>query len=369
MNLLVPSLLISLLPMTLSVKGQNNGSSENLVPNPSFEEYSDTPSGWYYSGKDFSRVSLYWTSPTAASPDMYGPKVEVPKSWQTVGFGRVWAHHGSSFAGITVYGCNNRKPHCREYIQVQLTEPLIPGQRYGFSCMVAQLQKSVAVRNLGLFFSEDEVDEMTTNPLIEKPVLVLDRFLNADGKWNRWTGQFTADKTKSYLLIGNFNDDEHSQVKMPVRSDIRFGYYYIDEVRLFKIPPILPQPVIESPFKNFIPKEGEIVNLGNIYFEHDRSDFMPRAMVQLEDLLKFLKAYPSMVVEIRGHTDNVGTPEYNQQLSIRRSNAVMSWLKTKGIAGSRMKSAGFGATHPISTNFTSAGRGLNRRVEIKVLRL
>ncbi|HSF90363.1 MAG TPA: hypothetical protein VLA46_13160, partial [Saprospiraceae bacterium] len=44
----------------------------NMVPNPGFEEYSDEPSGWYYSGKDFSRVAMFWTSPTAASPDIYG---------------------------------------------------------------------------------------------------------------------------------------------------------------------------------------------------------------------------------------------------------------------------------------------------------
>jgi outer membrane protein OmpA-like peptidoglycan-associated protein len=368
MNLLGPSLLF-ILSFTPSLIRSQANHAENLVPNPSFEEFSDTPNGWYYSGKDFSRVSLYWTSPTAASPDIYGPKVQVPNSWKAVGFGQVWSYRGSSHAGITVYGCNNGKPHCREYIQVQLTEPLIPGQRYGFSCMMAHLEKSVLVRNIGLYFSEDEIDEITTTPLMEKPVLTLDRFLPSDGKWYRWSGQFTADKSSSYLLIGNFSDDEHSQVRMPLRSDLRFGYYYIDEVTLFKIPPILPQPVPESPFKNFIPKEGEIVTLANIYFEHDRTDFMPRAMVQLEDLLAFMKAYPYMQVEIRGHTDNVGTPEYNQQLSQRRSNAVMTWLKSKGIPGSRMKTSGFGATQPISTNYTSLGRGLNRRVEIKVLSL
>jgi OmpA-OmpF porin, OOP family len=346
-----------------------NSKVENLVPNPSFEEYSDTPSGWYYSGKDFSRVSLYWTSPTAASPDIYGPKVIVPDSWKAAGFGKVHSYSGVSHAGITVYGCGKGKPHCREYIQVQLDEPLVPGQLYGFSCMLAHLQKSVIVKNLGLWFSDDEIDVMTTDPLLEKPVLTLDRFLPSDGNWYRWSGKFKADQSLSYLLIGNFSTDDDSQVKIPARSDLRFGYYYVDDVRLFKIPPILTPPVPESPFKNFVPKPGEVVTLDNIYFEHDRSDFMPRALLQLKDLLDFLKKYPTLQIEVIGHTDNVGTPEYNQQLSIRRAAAVVNWLKSKGIKASRMKSSGVGATQPVSSNYSSIGRSFNRRVEIKVISL
>ena len=342
---------------------------DNLVPNSSFEEFSDPPSGWYYSGRDFSRVSLYWTSPTAASPDLYAPKVNIPSSWKAVGFGKVKPYSGVSNAGITVYGCGKGKPHCREYIQVQLDEPLVPGQQYSFSCMLAHLQKSVAVKNIGLWFSKDEMDEMTTDPVVEIPVLTLDKFIPSDGNWYRWSGIFTANETMSYLLIGNFSKDEDSQVKIQHRSELRFGYYYVDDVRLFKVPPIVPAPPTPSPFKNFVPKPGEIVTLANIYFEHDRTDFMPRAMIQLNDLLAFLKKYPSMKVEIIGHTDNTGTPEYNQDLSMRRSAAVLSWLKSKGISAQRMKSSGYGATQPIGTNYTSSGRGLNRRVEIKVISL
>src|SRR5687768_2080516 len=61
-------LLFALLPLLLSAQ---KPPQINLVPNHSFEEFSDEPGTWYYSGNDFSRVSLYWTSPTAASPDLY----------------------------------------------------------------------------------------------------------------------------------------------------------------------------------------------------------------------------------------------------------------------------------------------------------
>ena len=341
----------------------------NLVPNPGFEEYSDTPGGWYYSGKDFSRVALYWTSPTAASPDLYAPKVNIPASWQATGFGKVKSYEGVSHAGITVYGCEKGKPHCREYIQVQLTEPLVPGQRYGYSCMLAHLQKSVLVRNVELFFSEHEIEETTHDAILQTPTAVLNRWIPSDGKWYRWSGHFFAQKASSYLVIGNFNTDDVSQIKLPSRSDIRFGYYYIDDVRLFKIPPIIATPPSDSPLSNFAPKEGEVVNLSRIYFEHDRVDFMPRALIQLRQLFEFLNRYPEMKVEIRGHTDNVGTSDYNQKLSERRSAAVVNWLASKGIERQRLFSRGFGSNEAISSNETSIGRSQNRRVEVKVISL
>jgi outer membrane protein OmpA-like peptidoglycan-associated protein len=138
---------------------------------------------------------------------------------------------------------------------------------------------------------------------------------------------------------------------------------------LFKIPPILDAPVIESPLDHFIPKPGEIVTLSRIYFEHDRTDFLPRALIQLQQLNAFLKKYPKMRIEIIGHTDITGTNEYNLDLSVRRSRAVLNWLVQQGILKTRLEYSGQGSGQPISTNETSQGRSLNRRVEIKVISL
>lgn len=341
----------------------------NLVPNPGFEKFSDQPSGWYYSGKDFSRISLYWTSPNDSSPDVYAPGTDIPDSWKAAGFGNVKPFEGKAHAGITVYGCENGKPHCREYVQVQLTEPLVRGQRYGFSCMVAHLQKSVFVRNIELLFTEQEIEEAGHEPILLTPTLVLDRWIPSDGKWYRWSGHFVANQPSSFLTIGNFNTDDKSQFKLPFRSDLRFGYYYLDDVRLFKIPPILPTPPSESPLSDFDPKSGGVVSLSRIYFEHDRIDFMPRGLIQLQQLFEFLSRYPDMRVEIIGHTDNVGSPEYNQQLSERRSREVVSWLVSKGLDRNRLVSSGSGSSEPISSNITSLGRSQNRRVEVKIISL
>ncbi len=341
----------------------------NIVPNPGFEKYSDEPSGWYHSGHDFSRVALYWTSATAASPDLYAPNVVVPETWKAVGFGATKSFEGVSHAGITVYGCDKGKPHCREYIQVQLTEPLVPGQHYAYSCMLSHLEKSVSVKNIQLAFSKDEIDEGTDDILFLIPTLSLDRWIPSDGKWYRWTGQFIAEEASSFLVIGNFNSDVGSQVKIPSRSNLRFGYYYVDMVRLFKIPPIIKVPVADSPLSTFVPKAGEIVTLSRIYFEYDRTDFMPQALIQLKQLLAFIEQHPGMRIEVIGHTDIAGTITYNQDLSERRSGAVVKWLISNGIKQDRLISSGKGSSIPLSTNETAIGRSLNRRVEIKVISL
>lgn len=360
---LIPTLLVP----TVLLAQKNPG--DNLVPNPGFEEFSDYPLDWYYSGRDFSRVALYWTSPTAASPDLYAPTVRIPPTWKSVGFGKLDPAEGKSYAGITVYGCGGGKPHCREYLQIHLSEALIPGQRYGFSCRISHLPRSVSVSNLGLWFGEHELDEMMQEPLIRTPVLTLSKFIPSDGRWHRWTGHFTAESQAPFLLIGNFADDAGSIIKLPVKSDLRYGYYFFDDVRLFKIPPILPPPPMNSPLNGYKPKLGEIVSLSRIFFEHDRADFLPRAVAQLEQLLDFLKRHPAVHIEIIGHTDIVGTPEYNQQLSLRRSKAVLDWLAAHGIRRERLSYSGYGSSQPLATNDTSLGRSQNRRVEIKVTRL
>ena len=140
-------------------------------------------------------------------------------------------------------------------------------------------------------------------------------------------------------------------------------------MRLFKIPPVIAIPKSDSPLTGFVPTEGKVVTLGRIYFEHDRIDFMPRALIQLRQLFDFLNRYPDMKVEIIGHTDNTGTTDYNQDLSERRAQAVVAWLVNKGLKRERLTYSGSGSKSPVSTNATAIGRSQNRRVEVKIISL
>ena len=107
--------------------------------------------------------------------------------------------------------------------------------------------------------------------------------------------------------------------------------------------------------------------LRNIYFEFDRDSFTQDSYVELNKLEKLLSNNPNVKVEIAGHTDRIGTIVYNKDLSQRRAEAVVKWLKKKGIDPRRLKAQGYGKTKPLASNDDeSEGRELNRRVEFKV---
>ncbi len=71
-----------------------------------------------------------------------------------------------------------------------------------------------------------------------------------------------------------------------------------------------------------------------------------------------------MSIELQGHTDNIGAKEYNMDLSLRRANAVATYLVDKGILRNRMATTGYGYSNPVALNGTKFGRALNRRVNI-----
>jgi len=85
-------------------------------------------------------------------------------------------------------------------------------------------------------------------------------------------------------------------------------------------------------------------------------------------VVKILKDNPDVSIHIEGHTDSIGTEEYNLQLSRKRAESVRNYLVSKGISPERITIFGFGASMPIATNQTEEGRALNRRVEVWFVR-
>lgn len=119
-----------------------------------------------------------------------------------------------------------------------------------------------------------------------------------------------------------------------------------------------------------IPMEaGQTFVLKNIYFDLDKSILKPESKDELTRLYDLLKNYPTMEIEIRGHTDSQASDDYNQKLSESRAFAVMNYLKYKGVMGYRLGSKGFGEKVPVATNETLEGRALNRRVEFTILKM
>jgi outer membrane protein OmpA-like peptidoglycan-associated protein len=357
-----------MLTLSKSVCGQNATSTgENIVPNPGFESYASAPIGWFYKGEHFGQVMKYWTSPTATSPDVFGPKVRVPETWQEKGFGKQKAHGGNSMAGITVYGCSNGKPHCREYLQIQLAEPLVIGQNYRIEYQVTHLTRSLQVNNLGAAFSKSKINTKTEDGLTLKTAINSEKVLIAYGIWQKVSDAYIPDAEYEYLVIGNFFDDKMTVAREP-RGEVplNFGYYYIDDVVVKKIPPILPIPVKEDDLTQITIEKGKIVQLKDIYFEIDNSELLPRSFVELKKLLFLLRQNSQMTIELCGHTDSDGENQHNIQLSAARAQSVANFLIINGIDKKRLRTKGLGEVEPIADNMTEEGKQMNRRVEFVV---
>lgn len=343
--------------------------SDNIIPNPGFEKYSSTPIGWFYKGKHYTDVMKYWSSATAASPDVFGPKVRVPSHWTAKGFGDQKAHLGESMSGITVYGCTEGKPHCREYIQIQLREPLVLNQKYYAEFWVSHLPRSLKVNGIGMYFSNEKLNINTDGPINLSPQVSTAEVISApDHRWVKISGRFKATTEAEYLVIGNFSADSLTNFRSPGTNALNYGYYYIDDVLLKKENPILEVPIKENDLCCITVEEGKVFQLRNIYFDHDKAEFLPRSYAELNKLLKLMQENPSMIIEIRGHTDSVGEDDYNVYLSRKRAKAVVGYLNENSIDKSRTRYAGYGDSNPVANNSNTKGRQLNRRVEFLVIR-
>ena len=100
-------------------------------------------------------------------------------------------------------------------------------------------------------------------------------------------------------------------------------------------------------------------------FAHDSSQIDTNGRASLDEVAAVLQHNPNLHVQIDGHTDSTGTPEYNLGLSDRRAEAARSYLTSAGIDASRVKAKGFGETSPAADNATAEGRAINRRTEIE----
>ena len=107
--------------------------------------------------------------------------------------------------------------------------------------------------------------------------------------------------------------------------------------------------------------------LDNVFFDSGKSTLRAESNKELNELAEFMSLKKSVVIEIAGHTDNVGSPEANQKLSEERAKAVKQYLEKKGIAPERVQAKGYGDTQPVADNDTAAGKQKNRRTEVHII--
>jgi len=114
-------------------------------------------------------------------------------------------------------------------------------------------------------------------------------------------------------------------------------------------------------------ERGIVLTIGDVLFAFDKATLSPGAFRNVDKLADFLQKHPNRSVLIEGHTDNVGSDQYNLDLSEKRADAVKNALVAKGVGQDRITTKGYGEKYPVATNNTSDGRQQNRRVEVVIL--
>lgn len=171
-----------------------------------------------------------------------------------------------------------------------------------------------------------------------------------------------------------FQTDDKGRFQVIFSQGKKYKIYVKSEGQLTGFDDLLDIPKADGPyiytytiykpiFKYFKTKTYVL----NIRFETGKSTLSPESYAYLNQFYDTLNTNPDMVVEIGGHTDNVGDAHSNQKLSEARANIARTYLIEKGIAPGRITAVGYGEMRPIASNETPEGRQKNRRTEVKIL--
>ncbi|MCF8227945.1 MAG: OmpA family protein [Bacteroidales bacterium] len=180
------------------------------------------------------------------------------------------------------------------------------------------------------------------------------------------------DNQTNQLIASFISNEQTGEYLVSLPSGKSYGLAvkakeYLFHSENFDIPPTTE---VKEMYKDIYLKKVEVgskIILKNIFFEFNKSNLRPESIPELERLVKLLNDVPTLKIEISGHTDNVGSQLYNQELSEKRAKAVVDYLLDKGIDEDRLTYKGYGFSQPIAGNDTEEGRAMNRRTEFKVI--
>ena len=115
--------------------------------------------------------------------------------------------------------------------------------------------------------------------------------------------------------------------------------------------------------------EFKAIDFPDVQFVTNTAKIVAGTEKGIEEVIDFMQIYPESEIEIEGHTDNAGTPEFNMKLSEKRAFSIKELVKAAGISETRIKVTGYGETQPLAPNDTEEGKAKNRRVVFKLLKL
>ena len=200
-------------------------------------------------------------------------------------------------------------------------------------------------------FKGKTIDKMTKKP-VEALIEITD---NATGKIIQ---TFTTNSATGKFIITLASGKNYG---IAVKAE---GYLFHSEN--FDIPKGSADDLVDKIIELKNIAVGSKIALRNIFFDVGKSLLRSESNAEMDRLVVLMKDVPSLKIEISGHTDNTGSASLNNKLSQARAQAVVDYLKSKGITADRMTAMGYGSSKPIASNATSDGRQQNRRTEFEI---
>lgn len=191
--------------------------------------------------------------------------------------------------------------------------------------------------------------------------------LEADLKWYDLSANKNIGELKSNPQTGEYIITIPNGLLYSYYAE-KSGYYSVSNTVDLASENTYKELVVDIVMQSIVSLEEKSVKLNNIYFDFDKFDLKQESFIELDRVYKFLNDNPNVRVEISAHTDAVGSDEYNQELSQRRAESVVSYLISKGINGERLIAKGYGESIPVADNNTEEGKAANRRVEMKIVK-
>jgi outer membrane protein OmpA-like peptidoglycan-associated protein len=148
-------------------------------------------------------------------------------------------------------------------------------------------------------------------------------------------------------------------------------WLYVDILKPMTIKQVIVQPVPEAQTREADSLKKFYASMPKdlmIYFEFDNSKFKsdPQTDSSIAEFKNWMDKYPEYKIHVTGHTDFIGTPEYNLDLGLKRAKIIQKYIETRGIAPEKIVTTSRGKEQQIADLITSAGRAKNRRTELSI---
>jgi outer membrane protein OmpA-like peptidoglycan-associated protein len=259
-----------------------------------------------------------------------------------------------------------------------------PNTTYSFSCIVANVYYTPLLTSISsstrFNYNEKPYNNLASPGVMKlcvngEKVKTLD--LKCSNEWKILRGKFTSGPDQTRIEISIQDRPWHESIWAHSVNYAAVDNIVFKEIKSAKeIPPVKKDTsskiiAVSVDFNKDISidqiKIDQKFQLRNIYFAQSKYMLLAASIPKLNELVTFMRKYPTVRIRLEGHTDNQGNPERNQELSENRAKEIKEYLVRHGIVENRMEWIGYGDQRPTNSNANEYLRSKNRRVEVVIL--